>query len=380
MSFCLRKGIKENEMMKQKLAVCLFTLSLLILTACGTGGTATPENTPIPTVIADKVIIADGRIEPVRYAEMAFNGSGLVGEVLVVEGEHVETGQVLARLENSEALQAEVARTEEAFLLAEQSFSSAEAEVLLNLADAHEAIRLAQNKLDNFYISTNLKEMGPNEAMQFTLDQYNTAREEYEPYKNWSPNDKTRRLYKRTLDDAWADYRRTIDWAELVSDLEAAQINLKTAQREADSLTGTDESSLARARYETARANLEAARAALADVELRAPFDGTVAGLNVRVGETVSAGQSIVSIADFSSWIVKTTDLTEIDVVKIAEGQPVTVSLDAIPDANLVGTVESIGETFTERQGDVVYEVTVGLAETLPNMRWGMTATVRFSE
>lgn len=273
--------------MKRMLVVCLFILSLLILTACGTGGAATPENTPIPTVIAEKVIIADGRIEPVRYAEMAFNSPGVVGEVLVVEGEQVRTGQVLARLENSEALQAEVARAEEAFLMAEQSFSGAEAEVLQNLADAHEAIRLAQNKLDNFNISSNLKEMGPNQALQFTLDLYNKAREEYEPYRNWSPNDKTRRLYKRYLDDAWSDYRRTIDWAELVSDLEAAQINLNTAQREADSLSGTDEGSLARARYETARANLEAARASLADVELRAPFDGTVAGLNVRIGETV---------------------------------------------------------------------------------------------
>ncbi len=367
--------------MKRTLTVCLYTLiTLLILTACGTGGTATPENTPIPTVIADKIIIADGRIEPVGYAEMAFNGSGLVGEVLVVEGEQVKAGDVLARLENSEALQAEVARAEEAFLTAEQTFGSADAEALQELADAHEAIRLAQNKLDNFYISTDLKEMGPNQALQYTLDRYNTAREEYEPYKNWSPNDKTRRLYKRILDDAWADYRRTIDWAELVSNLDAAEINLKAAQNEADSLNGTNEGSLARARYETARANLEAARAALADVELRAPFDGTVAGLNVRPGETVSAGQSIVSIADFSSWIVKTTDLTEIDVVKIAEGQPVTVTLDAIPDASMVGTVESIGETFTERQGDVVYEVTVELTETLPNMRWGMTATVRFSE
>lgn len=367
--------------MKRITAICIFSLAtLLLLTACGTGGTATPENTPIPTVIADKVIITDGRVEPIGYAEMAFNGPGVVGEVLVVEGEQVIAGQVIARLENSESLQAEVARTEEAFLLAEQSFSSAEAEALQDLAEAHEAIRLAQNKLDNFYLSNNLKEMGPNQALQFTLDRYNTAREEYEPYKNWSPNDKTRRLYKRSLDDAWAEYRRTIDWAELVSEFEAAQINLNAAQREADNLTESDQGSLARARYETARANLEAARAALADVELRAPFPGTVAGLNVRAGETISAGQSIVSIADFSSWIVKTTDLTEIDVVNISEGQPVTVSLDAIPDAELDGSVISIGQTFTERQGDVVYEVTVELAETLPNMRWGMTATVRFTE
>ena len=366
--------------MKRNIVLFLFIFTSLMLSACSVGGAATPENTPIPTVIAEKVIIADGRIEPVRYAEMAFNAPGVVGEVLVSEGQQVEAGQVLARLENSETLQAEVARAEEAFLLAEQSFNGAEAETLRTLAEAHEAVRLAQYKLDNFYIDTDLKAMGPNDALQFTLSKYEEARAAYEPYKNWNPNNSTTRIYKRQLDDAWDKYRRVIDWAELESKLESARGELEQAQREADNLTGTETASLARARYETARANLAAARASLADVELLAPFSGVVAGLKVRVGETIPSGQTVVSIADFSSWIVKTTDLTEIDVVKIEEGQPVTVTLDAIPDAMLDGTVLSIGQTFTERQGDVVYEVTVELTETLPNMRWGMTAVVKFSE
>ena len=115
-------------------------------------------------------------------------------------------------------------------------------------------------------------------------------------------------------------------------------------------------------------------------MELLAPFDGTVAGLKVKGGETVSPGQVVVSLADFSGWIVKTTDLTELDVVKISEGQPVTITLDALPDADIEGLVQTIGQNFAEKQGDVVYEVTVELTEMLPNMRWGMTAVVKFSE
>ena len=140
------------------------------------------------------------------------------------------------------------------------------------------------------------------------------------------------------------------------------------------------ERALAEAQYEAARANLAAARAALADVELLAPFDGTVAGLKVKGGEAVSPGQVVVSVADFSGWIVKTTDLTELDVVSISEGQPVAITLDAIPDQEIQGKVQSIGLNYTEKQGDVVYEVTVELTETLPNMRWGMTAVVKFSK
>jgi len=115
-------------------------------------------------------------------------------------------------------------------------------------------------------------------------------------------------------------------------------------------------------------------------VELLAPFDGTVAGLKVKSGESVSPGQVAISVADFSSWIVKTTDLTELDVVEITEGQAVSITLDAIPDETLKGVVQTIGQNYTEKQGDVVYEVTVELTETFPNIRWGMTAVVKFTE
>ena len=83
-------------------------------------------------------------------------------------------------------------------------------------------------------------------------------------------------------------------------------------------------------------------------------------------------------MADLSKWVVKTTDLTEIDVVNIEEGEPVTLTLDAMPDVELDGHVLSIAQSFAEKQGDIVYEVTILLAEAQPGMRWGMTAQVNF--
>jgi hypothetical protein len=65
-------------------------------------------------------------------------------------------------------------------------------------------------------------------------------------------------------------------------------------------------------------------------------------------------------------------------VVNLEEGQPVGVTLDAIPEAELQGEILSIGQTFTENQGDIVYEVTIVLTDTHPAMRWGMTAAVNF--
>ena len=59
--------------------------------------------------------------------------------------------------------------------------------------------------------------------------------------------------------------------------------------------------------------------ASLASAEIRAPFAGTITELDLKVGELLR-WQAAVTIADLSRWIVKTTDLTEIDVVDIETG------------------------------------------------------------
>jgi len=49
-----------------------------------------------------------------------------------------------------------------------------------------------------------------------------------------------------------------------------------------------------------------------------------------------------------------------------------------MPDVELAGHVLSIAQGFAEKQGDIVYEVTILLAEANPGMRWGMTVQVNF--
>jgi multidrug efflux pump subunit AcrA (membrane-fusion protein) len=385
--------------MKRLFVLSLFVILGVLLTACGGGGEDPATSTPIPTVVAEDVIVAEGRLEPIHYVDIAFNANGTVSEVLVSEGEQVTEGQVIARLENSEAKQAEVARAEEDFLLAQQAFNSAQATALGKLANAHEAVRQAQYDFDNFDIPSDLRDMGTREALSYTADILEEARVNFEPYRyleerlerelqKENPNKPqvyrdTAKIYKKRLDDAWADYNKAIKWTTLESTLESAKAEVAQAQKEYDLLSSgsnADEKAIAEAEYDAARANLAAARAALADVELTAPFDGTVAGLKVKGGESVTPGQVVVSIADFSGWIVKTTDLTELDVVDISEGQPVSITLDAIPDTTLDGEVQTIGQNFSEKQGDIVYEVTVELTESLPTMRWGMTAEVKFKD
>ena len=366
--------------MKNRIFILLVAVSLLA-GACSAPNNpaATPE--VLPTALADKTIVAEGKVEPVLFAEIAFNASGVVSEVLVQEGQTVKKGDVLARLGNSESFQAEVARAEEALILAERAFDTSQATVLKDLGVAYEAVRLAQMKFDNFDIPTKIKNGTPAEGVEKMYAEVEKARADYEPYKYLGSENEARKIRKERLDNAWSDLNQAIRWAKLEADLNTAKSKLESAQNEFSAMSGGSQAeSLAKAQYETAQANLSAAKAALANVELVSPFDGVVAKLEVKVGGSVNPGQVAVTIADFSSWLVKTTDLTELDVVNIAEGQAVNVTLDAIPDAAFTGKVVSIGQTYADRQGDIVYEVTVTLTDTHPAMRWGMTAVVKFAQ
>lgn len=337
--------------MKTAKLMALLVFSLLLTACAGGGETPAATEAAIPTVLADTSIITEGRLEPARYAEIALNASGLVSEVLVTEGQQVEAGQVIARLESSEA----------------QTLEAAQATAAQELTASYQAVRDAQFKLDNFDVPSDFSGLTPSEAVEQTLEKLNAARQAYEPYKHRSGNNEAGREYKKRLDDAWAKYRRAILWLELESNSETAQARLEQAQKNYDAL---QDPSFAE--------DTAGARAALANAEVRAPFAGVVTSLSLKVGEYASAGQPVVTVADTSSWVIKTTDLTEIDVVELNEGQPVTVTLDALPGVELKGNVLSIGQSFSENQGDVVYEVTVLLTDKDPAMRWGMTAAVTF--
>ncbi len=378
----------------KKLTLTLLFLALL-LSACATASAATPE----PTLVEEttpNVVSAEGKLLPAPSVELAFGQSGIVAEVLVEPGQRVTAGQTLARLESSHILQAELARAQEAYLVAEQAFGASEAEALRNLAAANEAVRKAQYELDYFDIPSNLRDMTTNQALAYTLEKLDQARADFEPYRYMEERLEyelrlrdpykqdvyrgTAKIYKRRLDDAWADYRRAIRWAELEANLQAARANLENMQKEFEALTGGKDSgdmAIARARYETARANLEAARAALSSTELRAPFDGVVLSLDLSVGDMAPAGVPLAFLADTSTWTVETKDLAEIDIARVALGQPVTVKLDAFPDEEFSGVVTEIDPVGREYLGDMTYMVTVTLDEADERFKWNMTAVVR---
>lgn len=343
--------------MKHKLLITIMGLSLLIAACSAPGAAATETPEAIPTVIADSTIIAEGRLEPVRYAEIAFNASGVVSEVLAEEGQAVKKGEPLIRLgdesdTNYAAAQLELVSAQKALNDLQNTAGTDLAQAVIDLKDAKEEYDDAVDYLD--YLQ-NAQKVPQTETRRFLV----------QTWKGYEYRVKTK-SFKGPAPEDWI--------IEAENDLALEKAELDTAQRAYDRLKGgVDADQLA-----VLEARLNAAKAGVAAFSVIAPFDGVVADLNAKTGGSINAGEVAVTVADFSDWIVTTTDLTEIDVVELAEGSPVTVALDAIPDAELQGTILSIGQTYAENQGDVVYEVMILLTDTHPNMRWGMTAAVNF--
>lgn len=133
---------------------------------------------------------------------------------------------------------------------------------------------------------------------------------------------------------------------------------------------------LAHARVLQAQARLEAAQAELAQATLFAPFDGTVASIDVSPGELVRAGQLVAVMGDLKHFRIETTDLSEREISRIRVGQRASVQLKALSNV-LIGTVSSImPEAGQSPDGDTIYKVSIELDQQPSELRWGMTGDV----
>jgi HlyD family secretion protein len=146
-------------------------------------------------------------------------------------------------------------------------------------------------------------------------------------------------------------------------EIETAQANLRLAQAE----------------LELNRAKLSEAQTALLQTEVRAPFAGTIAEVDVETGEQALAGETVMTIGDISGWLIETTDLSELEVVRLAVGDRATVTFDALPDLTIDGTVDRIQVRGASDDGGVVFAVAIRPDDHNGELRWGMSATVHIT-
>ena len=154
------------------------------------------------------------------------------------------------------------------------------------------------------------------------------------------------------------------------ADLDAAEANLRAVKN------GSSREEITAAEHDLRAAELSLRQAESA-FDLEAPFPGTVVEIHVNPGEPVAAFQPVVTLADLSDLQVVTTDLSEIDVTRLAVGQQANIVFDALSDQTFRGIIVSIASKASG-VSSVYYEVTLSLDELPDGLRWGMTAFVIF--
>lgn len=173
-------------------------------------------------------------------------------------------------------------------------------------------------------------------------------------------------------------------------DVEAAQRAVDQAAAaldRADSGTLTD---AARALdIKTAMADLARAQSQLDDVQYNfdntsivAPRSGVVLAKHVEEGTVIPAGTAalaqgtaIVTIADITEMFVL-VEVDEVDISRVAVGQPAELSVETLPNTKITGEVEKIFPNGTKTENVVYFQVRVRIDELDPRLRPGMTADV----
>jgi RND family efflux transporter MFP subunit len=120
---------------------------------------------------------------------------------------------------------------------------------------------------------------------------------------------------------------------------------------------------------------LDGAKANLASGTLTAPFNGTVASVDIIPGGLVQSGQVVLTLASLNDLQIETTDLSERDISRVTIGQSVNVSIEAL-NVTVPGKVILISPVSKTVGGDVVFPVTIKLDEQPKGLLWGMSAEV----
>jgi HlyD family secretion protein len=309
----------------------------------------TVQTAPAKREDLTSVVTASGEIRPKTYVNIGANAFGKIIHLYVKEGDRVKAGQLLAQLENVQP-EADMNADQASLEAAKTDDAAAEAALNTSLADLTRAKSDAERSQNDWNRAQGLY----NDAL--------IAKSEYDSQK--------------------ATYQ-------------AAQAGLAQAQARVAQAKAQKES--ADKHITQAGATLTHAADVLKKTTYSAPFDGTITNLPVREGESVvmgiqnAPGSTLMTLADMSV-ITAEIKVDETDIVNVKLGQPVEVSIDAMPKKAFKGLVTQIGDNAIVRSTGVStsqsvsttqeakdFKVVVTLQDPPSDLRPGLSTTAKIT-
>ena len=390
-----------------KQTMMLMVVLGLLLVGCG-GSPAQVAPTAQATVIP-AVVSASGKALPAQWANLAFASGGHVAEVKVQAGDQVKAGQALAQLDDTDAKIA-LAQANAALKVAQAQLAQLKAGARPEeIAQQQQAVQAAQAallgataRLDQLQRDARPAELAEAESAlrlaeaewRIVFDEYDAVssgrsfcRENFFRCGGLGELEERLRYQYQAASQAKAAARARLDQLKAGAtgtELRSARAAVAAAQAERDAAQARLEQMMAgptaeqiavsEANVAQLQAAAELAQAALDKTQLTAPFAGTVGNVYARAGEMLAPGQTALALGDLTLLRVETTDLSEVDVARVAVGQPVNVTFDAIKGRTLKGRVTHIAPMSSAGQAGVNYTVIVELDQLDPALKWGMTA------
>jgi len=281
------------------------------------------------------VISTNGKVEPVQNFEAHAPAGTTVKRLLVKEGAHVKKGQLLAELD------AATARSQAAQAQAQVRTAEADVSALEHGGTQEEVLTLDAQLI---------KARADRDAAQRNLDALTRLQQNGAA----SPGEVRNAQAQLTAADAQVKFLESKQ-TKRYSSPEVARIQAQRSQAESA---------------------YDAAQDILNQLVIRAPFDGVVYSLPVRQGAYVNPGDLVLQEADLSQVLVRAF-VDEPDVARLAPGQKIELTWDAMPSRQWSGSVSSVPATVKLHGSRNVGETTCIVAnpdfKLLPNINVGVT-------
>ena len=263
----------------------------------------------------ERVISVNGKVKPVREAEVSAKVSGKVSQIFFVLGQTVKKGDVLFKLDDRD--------------------------LRLEMELGEAALKVTRTSLDSSLITAETK--------------YQEAKRNYERLK---------RLYEKQIGS-----RQELESAE------TAYIQAEDFYKSAK-LAAQDGTTNARAQLERARLAYENAKTQLEYTVVRAPIDGIIATKDLKVGQYVGASTTVATLVDLSSVEVETY-VSEAIINSLRRGDQAEIHVKSVAAEPLTGRITAIAPAVDVKS--LNYPVNIEVANPKGLLKSGMFADVKFT-
>ena len=341
-------------------------------------------------------IEVSGDIKALKTALLSAKAQGRVTAVPYREGDSVGVGTAVVTQDTSD-LAAGVRQAEAGLLAAKARLSQATTSEGLTDTQTEASIAQAQAALDS--ANANLRMIKSGARTQERAQAENAVASAEANFKNGEINLKRMRdlysqgalskqqmdLVQMQYDIASSQYDSARQQLSLVKEgarpeeIESAQKQVAQAE-EALRIAKSNRSQKAlrqedikatKAGVAQADAALSYAKQQLANAYIRTPIAGTVSKRAIEPGEMAGSGTPLVEVVALNTLYFEAA-VSEMDVDRVKVGQPVEVTVDALPGRKFQGSVQKILPTADEKSRQ--FTIRIAVANAAGDLRPGMFA------